>query len=82
MDLCAIIYNLNKKKTTPILNGLNCKYKGENNGRRRSWGTYPGSQHFTDKRACWSFAMGLRRLTRNSITHTNMYKPNNKLVSA
>ncbi len=25
---------------------------------------------------------GLRKLTRNSITHTNLHKPNNKLVSA
>jgi len=24
---------------------------------------------------------GLRRLTSNSITHTNLHKPNNKLVS-
>jgi len=26
--------------------------------------------------------LGLRRLTSNSITHTNLHKPNNKLVSA
>jgi hypothetical protein len=25
---------------------------------------------------------GLRRLTKKSITHTDLYKPNNKLVSA
>jgi hypothetical protein len=26
--------------------------------------------------------MGLRRLTSNSFTHTNLHKPNNKLVNA
>ncbi len=32
--------------------------------------------------ACWSSEMGLGRLTSNSIIHTNLHKPNNKLVSA
>jgi len=27
-------------------NGLNYESKGENNERRRSWGTHPSSQHF------------------------------------
>jgi hypothetical protein len=40
------------------------------------------SQHFGGKGACWSFKMGLGRLTRNSIIHTNLHKPNNKLVNA
>jgi hypothetical protein len=34
------------------------------------------------KGACWSSKMELGRLTSNSITHTDLYKPNNKLVSA
>jgi hypothetical protein len=28
------------------LDGLNCELKGEDSGRRRSWGMFPGSQHF------------------------------------
>ncbi len=40
------------------------------------------SQHFRGRGACWSFGMGLRRLTSNSITHMDLHKPNNKLVSA
>jgi hypothetical protein len=31
--------------------------------------------------ACWSSEIKLRRLTSNSITHTGLHKPNNKLVS-
>jgi hypothetical protein len=31
---------------------------------------------------CWSSRMGLKRLTSNSITHTDLHKPNNKLVNA
>jgi hypothetical protein len=29
-----------------------------------------------------ALGLGLRRLTSNSITHTDLHKPNNKLVSA
>jgi hypothetical protein len=32
------------------------------------------------ERVCWSSKMELVRLTSNSITHTNLYKPNNKFV--
>jgi len=28
-------------RTFKLLNGLNCESKGEDNGRRRSWGTFP-----------------------------------------
>jgi hypothetical protein len=45
-------------------------------------GVFLYSQHFGGKGACWSFRMGLGRLTSNSITHTDLHKPNNKLVSA
>ncbi len=34
------------------------------------------------KGACWSFEMGLGRLVSNSLTHMDLHKPNNKLVSA
>jgi len=40
------------------------------------------SQHFKGKRACWNYGMGLGRLTSNSLTHMDLHKPNNKLVSA
>jgi hypothetical protein len=45
-------------------------------------GTFPDSQHFRGRRACWSSGMGLRKVISKSITHTNLHKSNNKLVSA
>jgi hypothetical protein len=73
--------NLNWR-TPKLLDGFNYKSKGEDNGRRRNWGALPGSQHFAGRGVCWSFEMGLGRLISNSITHTDLHKPNNKLVSA
>jgi hypothetical protein len=40
-----------------------------------------GSHHFGGRGACWSFEMGLGRLTSISLTHTDLQKPNNKLVN-
>ncbi len=40
------------------------------------------SQHFVGKGACWSSGMGLGRTTSSSLIHTNLHKPNNKLVIA
>jgi hypothetical protein len=65
-----------------LLDGFNYEPKGEDNERRRSWGTLTGSYHFKSKTACWSFGMGLRRLISNSFTHTDVHKLNNKLVNA
>ncbi len=53
-----------------------------NNKRRQSQGTLLDSQHFGGRRVCQSFRMGLGRLANTSITHTNLQKPNNKLVCA
>jgi hypothetical protein len=39
------------------------------------------SQHFGGRGVCLSSEMGLGRLTSNSIIHTNLHKPNNKLVN-
>ncbi len=64
-----------------LLDGLNCESKGEDNGRKKSLDALFDSQHFGGRRACWSFEMGLGRLTSNSITHTDLHKLNNKLVS-
>ncbi len=55
--------------------------KGESNRRIMSWGTLPSLQHFGVERCVRAPKWGLGRLTRNSITHTNLHKPNNKLVS-
>ncbi len=33
------------------------------------------------RRACWNSRMGLGRLTSNSLTHMDLHKPNNKLIS-
>jgi hypothetical protein len=59
--------------TPKLLDGFNCKSKSEDNGRKRSWGAFLGSQHSR---------MGLGRLTSTSLTHTDLHKPNNKLVHA
>ncbi len=47
-----------------------------------SWGVLLSSQHFGGRGACWRFGMGLRRLISNLITHRDLHKPNNKMVSA
>jgi hypothetical protein len=65
-----------------LLDGFNYESKGEDNGRRRGWGTFISSQHFGGRGACWSSRMGLGRMTSNSLTHIDLHKPNNKLVSA
>jgi hypothetical protein len=39
-------------RTPKLFDGLNCESKGEDNGRRTSWGALPGSQHFEGRRAC------------------------------
>ncbi len=49
---------------------------------KRSRGTLLGSQHFGGRGTCQNSRMGPRRLTSTSITHTDLNKPNNKLVSA
>jgi hypothetical protein len=41
-----------------------CKSKGENNGRRRSWGTLLGSQHFEGRGACRGSEMGTRKIDK------------------
>jgi hypothetical protein len=51
----------------------------------RIGGTLPSSQHFgggRGKKACWSFEMGLGRMTRTYLLTHACTKPNNKLVSA
>ncbi len=40
----------------------NCK--GEDGARKRSWGTFLGSQHFEGTGACWSFEMGTRKINK------------------
>ncbi len=39
------------------------------------------SQHFGGRGAWWSSEMGLGRMTSGSIIHTDLHKPNNKLIS-
>ncbi len=52
-----------------------------NNEKRRSWGTFPSSQHFGGRGACWNSGMGVGGLMNSLIIHTNLHKLNNKLVS-
>jgi hypothetical protein len=75
------ITTLHNWRTPKLLDGLNCESKGDDNGKKRSWGALPGSQHFRGRMACWSFGMGLGKMISNLITHMNLHKPNNKLVS-
>jgi hypothetical protein len=53
------------------------KIEGEKVG-----GALLGSQHFEGRGVRWSSGMKTLRLTSKSITHTDLYKPNNKLISA
>ncbi len=62
--------------------GPNCESKSEDIEKRKSWGAFPDSHHFGGRGACWNFRMGLGRMKSKSITHTDLNKPNNKLVSA
>jgi hypothetical protein len=55
--------------------------KGENSGRIRSWGKFFGMQHFGVEGHAGTSIWGLGRVKSKSIIHTNMHKPNNKLVS-
>jgi hypothetical protein len=48
--------------------------------KEKELGALPRSQHFEGRGACWSSGMGLGRLISKSITHTDLHKPNNKLV--
>jgi hypothetical protein len=73
---------MNVDATLKLLDGLSCESKEEDNGRRKNWGALLGLSHFEGKGACWSSGMGLGRLTSKSLTHTNLHKPNNKLVNA
>jgi hypothetical protein len=78
---CHNVFHRNWR-TPKLLDGLNCKSKGEDNGRRRSWGALFGSQHFRGRKVCWSSRMGPWRAISNSIIHADLHKSNNKLVSA
>jgi hypothetical protein len=64
-----------------LFDGLNYNSKYENNGRKKSLSVFLGLQHFGGRRVCWSFGMGLGRMTSNSIPHMDLYKPNNKLIN-
>jgi hypothetical protein len=46
-----------------LLNGLNCKSKSEDDGRR-SWGALPDSQHFKGRGACWNFEIETRKIDK------------------
>ncbi len=51
------------------------------------WWTQLGVQMWRQRKeelghgVCWSSEMGLGKLTSNSLTHMDLHKPNNKLVS-
>jgi hypothetical protein len=55
--------------------------KAESNGRTRSWNMLPSFQHFGGRGACWSFGIGTRKNDKQVNTHTDLHKPNNKLIS-
>jgi hypothetical protein len=57
-----------------------CESKGEHR-KEKELGALLGSQHFKGKKVCQSSKMTLGRLKNNSITHMDLHKLNNKLVS-
>jgi hypothetical protein len=40
------------------------KSKGENSGRRKNSGVFPGLQHVEGRKACWSSKMGIRKVDK------------------
>jgi len=66
--------------TPKLLNVFNCESKGEQQ-KEKELGPAPWFTSLRGRRACWSSGMRLGRLTSNSITHTDLHKLNNKLVS-
>ncbi len=65
-----------------FLSRFNWESKCENNERIRSQGTLLGSQHFGVEGHVGVSGWGLKRAISKSITHMDLHKPNNKLVSA
>jgi hypothetical protein len=69
-------------RTPKLFYGFNYESEGDNIRRKRSWAhSLVCSTSGVEGRA-GALEWGLGRLTSNSITHTDLHKPNNKLVSA
>ncbi len=66
-------------RTPELFDGLNFESKVEDN-MRRSWDVFPSSQHFGGRGACWSFGIETKKIDKQSIIHTYLHKPNNKLL--
>jgi hypothetical protein len=45
----------------------------KDNGRVKSWGTFPSSQHLRGRGACWSSGMGLGRIDKLH-SHAGLHK--------
>jgi hypothetical protein len=67
--------------TFKFLDGLNYKSKGENNGRRGVGARSLARSTSGVKERVGAPGWGLGRLTSKSIIHTDLHKPNNKLIS-
>jgi hypothetical protein len=64
--------------TLNLLDAFSYESKGENEGRKRSWAW----NTLGVERRARALRWGLGRVTSKLITYTNLYKLNNKLVSA
>jgi hypothetical protein len=55
-----------------------------NNRKKKSWSTFPNSQHFMGRRACWSSGMGLGRTHKRKFKMKSIYttKKKRRLVQA
>jgi len=69
-------------RTRKFLDGLNCESKDENIRRRRSWARFLVRSTLGVEGRVGTPGWGLRILISKSITHTDLHKLNNKLVSA
>jgi hypothetical protein len=68
--------------TPKLLDRLTCEAKGENNGKKK-FGVHSLAHNISGvKGHVGALGCGLGWMTSGSIIHTNLYKPNNKLVSA
>jgi hypothetical protein len=53
-------FHKSRNDAPPNLDRLNCKSKGENNGRIRSSSMFSSLQHFGVRELCWNSRMGIR----------------------
>jgi hypothetical protein len=68
--------------TPKLLDRFKCESKGENNGRIRSWVRFLACNTSKIEGRARALKWGLGQVISESIIHTDLHKPNNKLICA